>query len=254
MTAPTIADTRHHLTEIPELCALLPDAAETRTAIEGPRPAPGSKPPLRLDVLHLLDGRDKHRDANMATCDPDRQGVLPYLFGWCRDVEADALDQSPELPPELPVQATVAGCCAWLTSMLSFAATLPQWPELADGVRRTHQAVRDATAGVRDVEEKPVPCGRCGGALARIPGTRPMWECAACGGLVTVQAVTVNQAAKIIGIQKDRLYALVNRPALVREAGVTPPQRVLGESGSRKLYDLSDLRRIVAEIRVREGA
>lgn len=242
MTAPTVADTRRHLEELPDLCAYLPDAAQARAAIEGPRPAPASKPPLRLDILHLQDTRTKWHDPAMALCDPDRQGVLPYLWGWVRDVEADALDQSPELPPEPPEVPTVANCCDWLTKMLTFAATLPQWPELAHGIKRTHQAVRDATAGVRDVEEKPVPCTRCDDGTLRDVTTGRLWQCDRCGHEVSVIAVTLGQAAKITGCPRSTLYAWRDRNLL---------QRV--KDGNRAaLYDLGSIRRLVSEQRARD--
>ena len=235
MTAPSVDDIRRHLAEIPELCALLPDAAVARTVIEGPRPAPGSKPPTRLDVVHLLDTRDKHRDANMATCDPDRQGVLPYLWGWVRDIEADALDQSPQLPPESPEAPTVANCCDWLTTMLDYAATLPQWFEYADGIRRTHTNLRAATAGVRDIEERPVTCTTCGAGHLALTGPN-LWECGACGKKFTVQAVTLRQAAKIIGdIGHTTLWRWSKRNLFTR----------IHDDG-RDLYDLGSIRRVVA--------
>lgn len=235
-------DTRRHLAEIPELCALLPDAATTRTAIEGPRPAPGSKPPLRLDILHLLDGRDKHHDANMATCDPDRQGVLPYLWGWVRDIEADALDQSPELPPETPEVPTVAGCCDWLTTMLPFAATLPQWFELADGIKVVHGRLRAATAGVRDVEQRPAVCNLCHAGHLVESGPK-LWKCDACNREVVVQAVTLVQAATLVGVGQATLYRWAKRNLFERV-----------DDGGGKVYDLGSIRRVVAENRMRTSA
>ena len=258
----TAADTHAWLAEIPELCALLPDAAVTRTAIEGPRPAPASRPPLKLDVLDLTDTRHKTSWLDVRTLlDPDRQGVLPYLDSWVRDLEATAYDGDPvygiephDLHANAPEHPTVTSLCAWLIRELDWAATLPQWPELAEGIRHVRARLRDATKDVRDVEERPVPCARCGGSLRRVEGDKPQWECTSCGHLVAMQAVTVNEAAKLIGIKKDQLYALVNRPALLEAAGVTPPRRILSDHGSRRLYELGDLRRVVAAVRLQTGA
>ena len=91
-TPPAAAKVGAWLRDIPELCALLDDAAVTRgPSAETARPAPGSRPPLRLDVVHLQDEREKHNwESGMWWCDPDRQGVLPYLHGWARTPRAAA--------------------------------------------------------------------------------------------------------------------------------------------------------------------
>jgi len=244
-------DTRRHLAEIPELCALLPDAATTRTAIEGPRPAPGSKPPLRLDILHLLDGRDKHHDANMATCDPDRQGVLPYLWGWCRDIEADALDQSPKLPPETPEVPTVTNCCDWLTTMLPFAATLPQWFELADGIKVVHGRLRAATAGVRDVEDVPVICTHCGAGQLREVKPK-LWRCGACGHEVSVIAVTLPQArAALVKEHGDRAPALRTLQDWAKRPGLMTG--LLDQGPRSRVYDMATIRSLTADYLIRTG-
>lgn len=247
-----IDEVRTWLRDIPELCALLPDAAATRTAIEGPRPAPGSRPPVRLDVLHLLDGRDKHRDANMATCDPDRQGVLPYLFGWVRDIEADALDQSPELPPEAPEVPTVAGCCAWLTAMLPFAATLPQWFELADGIKVVHSRLRSATAGVRDVEQRPVPCTRCKVGRLELAGPK-LWQCDECGWEFTVQAVSLPDAHRALrALHHDKAPTLRTLQNWATRPGLLPG---LLESGPRtRVYDMATIHALTSEYLLTKGA
>ena len=68
-----------------------------------------------------------------------------------------------------------------------------------------------------------------------------MWECPS-GHVTSVQAVTLKQAARIIGIRNERLQAYANRNLL---------QRV--KDGSKILYDLSSIRAIVAEERLRVG-
>ena len=254
MTSATPDDVRHWLGQLPELCALLPDAAVARGAIDGPRPAPASKPPLKLHILHLLDRREKANwEFGMWQVDPDRQGILPYLWGWVRDLEATLYEESARLPDETPTDPTVAGCCDWLVRHLGMAEALDQWPEFADGIRVIRGHLLAATSGVRDLYDKPVPCSRCGNPLQRVD-ERPLWECSACGHEVTVQAVTLNQAAKIMGVPKDKLYTIANRPALLADIGAQPLRPVLGETGSRKLYDLNDLRRVVAEINMRRMA
>ena len=246
MSDPTIDDVRRYLSELPELCALLPDALVTRTAgVQTSRPTPSSRPPTKLDVLHLMDESPKDTLGEEYTGkrypDPDRVGVLPYLWSWVRDIESEAMDMRPQLPDELPEQPTVSNACAWLLEELEWAATLPQWDEMAYGVRSTWQAVRSAVSSVADKPERKVPCGRCELPLTPIEGTRPMWECPS-GHVTSVQAVTLKQAARIIGIRNERLQAYANRNLL---------QRV--KDGSKILYDLSSIRAIVAEERLRVG-
>ena len=246
---PTVEDVRRWLTELPDLCALLPDALVVRTPHgEGSRGVPGPKPPARLGVLHLLDERTK--DVQDSSCypdypDPDRVGVLPYLDTWARDLEATALDERPELPDELPEHPTVANICGWLLGELEWASTLPQWPELADGCGRLWKAVRIATRAVRDRDERPVPCSRCGaGRLERVEGEKPLWECRACGHLISVRAVTLGQAAKIIGVHREQLKRWSMRQGLLSPISDTP---------GRRLYDLGELQRLVAEHRLRRA-
>lgn len=260
---PTAAEVRRWLGEIPDMAALLPDALITRSAQTEnlSRPVPSSRPPVDVGILDLTDQRHKHDwlSGSMAWCDPDRMGILPYLDSWVRDLEGAAIDGDPifgieprnEPLPDAPEHPTVAAVCDWLAGALEWAEGLPQWFELADGVRQMHQRVRIATRNVRDAEDKPVPCPRCGESLTRVPGTRPLWACVACGHEVRVQAVTINQAAKILQFPKDRLYALVNRPALLDGSEIKAPRKILGETGSRRLYDLNDLSRLVAEIKLR---
>lgn len=239
---PTLDQTRRHLLELPELCALLPDAAHARSAIDGPRPAPASKPPLKLHVLHLLDEREKWNwEWGMWQVDPDRQGVLPYLHGWVRDIEASLYEESPRLPDEAPDEPTVANCCDWLSRHLGAAETLAQWPELAHGIKTLHGNVRAAVAGIRD-RHRPVPCSQCGNPLSR-DGDTNRWVCEACGHLVSVQAVTLRQAAHIVGRSERTLRSWAQRNLFTR----------ISDGPRTNLYDLGDIRRVVAEVALRDG-
>ena len=242
-TPPAAAKVGAWLRDIPELCALLDDAAVTKgPSAETARPAPGSRPPLRLDVVHLQDEREKHDwESGMWWCDPDRQGVLPYLHGWARDIEATAYEERPTLPDELPAEPTVASVCAWLLAEVDYAVTLPQWPEFAAGVATVHSRLRAATGAVRPMEARPVPCRACGGPLRPRAGRAASWQCEACERVVTVQAVTLVEAAPLVGVSKTTLYRWALRP------GVLSPV----VDGAKKLYDLGDIRRLVAETRLR---
>lgn len=230
------------LAQLPELAALLPVAAITRPAAsEGVSTTPHSQPPTRLDVVDLLDTREKESWLDgMSYCDPDRVGVLPYLWGWCRDFESDMLDHCPTLPSELPETPTVSGCCEWITTHLDWLETRPQFAEFTDGITRTHRRVQDAVKHVVDAQRMDVPCSRCGaGRLQRRASDRPLWECDACHHLVSVQAVTLRQAAKLLGVPRTTLQRLAQRSALL-----TP----ISEGAGRRLYDLGQLRTLVAEM------
>lgn len=238
-------DVRRHLLEIPELAALLPDALVARGAIDGPRPAPASKPPVKLHILHLMDTRPRYDwEAGMAWCDPDSQGVLPYLWGWVRDLEASAYESSAILPAEAPETPTVSGCCGWLTAHLAILANLPQWDDFAHGVKSTHRLLLAAVRSVRDREE-PVPCNRCGaGKLAR-DGETNRWACPACGHVVAIQAVTLRDASRIVGVPERTLREWATHPGLLSPVADGPRLR---------LFDLGDVRRVTAEKRLRDQA
>lgn len=239
---------RQALGELPELCALLPDALITRRPATGAsRPTPASRPPVDLDILRLLDVRDRSGWLDgMEYCDPESVGVLPYLWGWCRDLEATALDARPDLPPELPERPTIPAVVEWLLGQLEWASGLPQWPELASGITATHRAVRSAVKAVRDPAPADVPCGICHvGHLTRVPGTQPLWRCPVCGHEVAVQAVTLRQAAVITGTPYTTLRDWARRRGLLAP---------VIEGPRRRLYDLGQIRAIVAQSRLRQGA
>lgn len=232
------------LARIPELCALLPDAERTRSTIDGPRPAPASRPPARLDVIDLLNSREKHNwEHGMGWCDPDREGVLPYLHGWVRDLEASAydVDSEPSEPPEHP---TIANLCDWLTRHIDLSADLPQWADYAWGIQQVHHRLVAATSAVADKQERPVPCQRCGaGKLVRVDGIGAHWACDACGHRVTVQAVTIRQAAHILRRPERTIRAWAARSLITAVA----------DGPRTNLYDLSDIARVHAEVALREA-
>ena len=253
MTTPTVDEVLRYLAELPDMCALLPEAAIVRTPRgEGSRSMPGPRPPLRLDVLHLLDTRDKGWMFD-APPDPDRVGVLPFLDSWARDLEATALDERPELPDELPDPPTVTGLCKWLAGEAQWASELPQWPEMADGIHKTWKAVRIACRAVREVEGRAVPCNRCGaGELRHVEGDKPMWECSECEHRVTVQAVTLRQAAKIL---RDDLGASAPTLRTLQRWALRPGLlRPIADSPKRRLFDMGQIRSVAAEERIRGSA
>lgn len=241
MTIPAPAQVRDWLRTLPDLCALLGDALVTRSAEQHTsRPVPGSKPPVRLDIIGLLDERDVDWEAGMWRVDPDGHGVLPWLWGWCRDIEADAYRLRPTLCDEVPDLPTIAGCCAWLLQddLLEWcAATLRQWDEFAIDLGRVVGAVRNATRHVADQRVRPVPCGRCGEALTQVkPG---LWECEQ-GHMTSVQAVSLREAARQTGVPEATLRRWVRMSNAHR----------VSDGPTTVLYDLGDIRRIVANRRL----
>lgn len=238
---------RDWLRVIPDLAALLPDALVTRTAsVSTSRPAPGSRPPIRLDILHLLDTRDRtHWETGMQWCDPEHAGVLPYLHGWCCDLESYVYDLwDDELVDQVPAEPTISNCCAWLLQdgLLDWAEeTLHAWDEFAQGVRHVHAELRHATADVRDRDVQAVPCWRCGDPLTRID-ERALWECNS-GHIVNIQPTDLQTAARDTGIPLRTLQDWAKKGRLTR----------LRESERSSIYDLGDIRRVAAERRLMSG-
>ena len=251
--------TTAQLAQILDWAALLP-ALLTRRAPTGDssnsgRRTHGSKPPVRLDILQILDTRrratgddaeDRAWHDRMAS--DHRQGILPDLWQWCRLIEAEAMHSRPEPPDELPEQPTLAGVVDWLTRHTPWAVEQPWAGEYVADVDWWWRKLREA---VGEADTAGVPCGRCGEGLVMVH--LGLWECGT-GHQVTVQPVSINLAAQKIGIPKDQLYALIAQPQQLRTLGIEPPRPILGETGARRVYDLSDLRRLVAEVRVRRPA
>lgn len=232
-------DTRQHLTELPDLYRLLPAAAHTRATVEGPRPAPASKPPTRLDVVDLLDTRHKpatrhHHEAVFP--DPDRVGVLPLLQRWTRHY-------TQQTPP------TVVACCATLTEMLPAIQHHPDYPEMVAAIKDRWHAVRAATADVRDVQHQ-VPCRNCGGELEQ--QNPKLWRCKACGHEVSVIAATLPQARRALLLEHgDKAPTLRTLQNWANRPGLLPG---LLESGPRSnVYDMATIRSVTASYLLKNG-
>ncbi|RRD03217.1 MerR family transcriptional regulator [Arachnia propionica] len=237
-------DVEQALGELPELCALLPDALTS-----GPDPWGGGRTgassgtPLRLDVLQLLDTRDTTGWLDgMEFCDPDGVGVLPFLWGWCRDLASDLFDTCPGEVKELPEQPTLTAVTDWLTQHLPLIRGTAQWPEFEWGVLRVHRQVR---AAVRHLKEPSpaVPCPRCGtGPLEAPAPDEPLWVCRPCGHEVTIQAVTLRQASRLVDVPERTLRDWASRPGLLSP---------VAEGPRRRLFDLGQIRRLAAERKLR---
>lgn len=239
---PDVDTIRQVLGELPELCELLPAALITRRPAAGAsRPAPGSRPPVDLGILCLLDARDRSGWLDgMEYCDPEKVGVLPYLWGWCRDLEATALDECPAAIPALPEHPTLSSVTNWLISQLDWIAGTAQWPDFEWGVLHMHRAVRAAVKHLREAGPA-VPCSRCGaGHLDVLPGRKAAWRCTVCGREVTIQAVTLRQAASLAGVPLRTLYRWDARRMIT----------AVGDEQGRRWWDLGDIRRAAAQTRL----
>lgn len=229
------------LADLPELAAQLPDMITQRRTQQNSTPTPASRPPLRLDIVALLDQRDRTAWANgMQLCDPTTVGLLPYLWGWARDIESTALDNDVTLPAgDTPTKPTITTVCAWLTASLDYAHLLPEWPELAAGIEHCWRTTRAAVGG--DDKPKPVPCPHCrAGRLQRL-GETATWECNQCGRAIATQPVTLQQAVKETGIPLSTLYRWTKHKLIVA---------VQNHNGQR-LWDLGDIRRQAAATRLK---
>ncbi|MGN8689411.1 hypothetical protein ACTND8_05850 [Atopobiaceae bacterium HCP3S3_F7] len=242
---PTAQHVRRWLAELADLATLLPTALITRSPDDTQRrTAPGSRPPVRLDVIQLLNNTLAQDVAagRAEWMDPDRAGLLPYLWTWCRDIEADALDAG-LAPDDLP--DTVAGCCSWLATWLDFAQTLPQWDELVWGIERCWRNTRAATRGVRDDDPpRHARCNRC--HIGTLTPSGDVWTCTDCARIISITAVSLPDAARLTGIPLRTLQAWAARSLLDR--GVADP-----DDQRRTLYDLGTIRRVAAEAQLRSS-
>ena len=247
MTEPTIADlAKQQLRDILDWAAILPALltrrAPTGDTSRGGRPSPGSRPPVRLDVLHVLDTRtrvagddaeDRAWHDRMAS--DHRQGILPDLWQWCRLIEAEAMHSRPEPPDELPEQPTLAGVVDWLTRHTPWAVEQPWAGEYVADVDWWWRKLREAV-GEADTAS-PVPCSRCGEPLEQRRGG--LWECVA-GHVVSIQPVAIREAARIVEVPEATLRRWLREASAVR----------LAESQTKVLYDLGTVRRVVASRRL----
>lgn len=236
---------RRWLADIADMAALLPlalIAGPSRSDVNTRRPVPSSKPLANIDLLSLTADANHLGDMwerGMQYVDPDGAGVLPYLWGWVRDVEATMYDDDQQ-PDEPPADPTVTECCNWLSRYADAASKMLQWPEIAYGLRNLRGELLRATSGIREVEAKPVPCSICGLPLERV-GEQALWRCGT-GHEKTVEAVTLRQASERVGVPLSTLKRWSLREGLMPR---------LRESERRTLYDLGSIRRLAVEARLR---
>lgn len=178
---------------------------------------PGSKPPLRLDVLHLTDQRLKpgwYGDDPRAENPGDRYGILAELALWTRAVMEDRMDAD-LFKPELTEHPTVASECAWLLSVWDYIAAQRYAEDLGQDIDRMTRQVK-AALGVKDLNLK---CPDCADRLQLQAGGQ--WaECDSghqvdVGNLAAKQRrrppIPTRQACEEFGISPDRLWKWTER-------------------------------------------
>lgn len=241
-----------------ELLAAIPDAY---AALPGFK-LPGSQPPdpdkrtaasvvshrsiLRLEVVALLDEREKADAPPTRLFHPKfgggaehdriagqrRQGILPTLSAWVRDVDSAMWDEGDE-HQNPPTQRTVAGECEWLTSQLDWIEAQPWVRELEDDLVRMLADIQLA-CGVKPA--KPLECPACGwemqgqGDYQAELKRYPWYRCTGCPQTITTAAeldrvskraedyVALKYAAKVLEIPYATLRTWKAR-GLVRAVG-----------------------------------
>ena len=236
------------------LPVLLTRHAPSGDSSRGGRAPSGSKPPVRLDVLQVLDARvripgdDAEDRAELDRLAGDhRQGLLPDLWQWARLIEAEAMETCPQVPAELPEQPTLGSVVDWLLVHTGWAETQQWADEYRADVdwwwRRLRQLVGEARA------EPVVPCGRCGEALTQQkPG---LWECEQ-GHMTSVQAVTLREAARILSARDgEKAPTLRTLQRWAKRPGLLIP---ISDGPRSRLFDLSQICTVNASRLLDEGA
>ncbi len=234
--ATKLSEVEDWLFAIPRLASLLPVAAVTHTQQEGPRSVRCSKPPLKIDVVHLLDRRRKGQpDGGMVNVDPEREGVLPYLYGWVEELAGSTEPTQPT--PDATIQ-DVCEDLRWLIRHQDIDS--PRWSAFAAGVQRIHSSLLESVGALIHGVNSPVVCPRCLTGTLRRQGQTGTWECAVCGHDVTIQVVTLREAARITG-EKLTTINYWSRMGLFTK---------IVDGGGKGSYDLGDIRRVIAEKRL----
>lgn len=222
---------REQLTAIPELYTQAamhrqpgstPPDPDQRRATSNP-----SRPTVRLDVVDLLDERNKTRaDDETGQRDPEldklagyrRLGVLPTLGLWVAMVQVELEDSGQQVAVCCPTRThTAAGECSWLLTHAETVLELHR--DFAKDVDWIYQDLLRA-CGVRP--DHPVSCRACGD---RVEGhDKNAWfQCVGCGRSWLFDAemarigkaaagdglgLTLRQMAVELGLAESTLYKL----------------------------------------------
>lgn len=184
---------RSDLTQLPELLALVAaNPTPLKRGNAGPRPTPGSRPPLSLHAITLTDRRHRDDDDDIigtTHLDRDigrRSGIEPEIRSWVILAEGEMLDEDQQ-PRPIPEQQMIADDCAWLARHIVWI-TEQQWVrEFAYVVRR---AVQECEQHLRIRPTYRPRCPKCRELVVEV-GTA--WECRACGRLERDERLTLRQ-------------------------------------------------------------
>ena len=216
---------RRDLTRLPELVALVAtNPRPLRKGEPGPRPTPGSRPPLSLAAVALTDRRTRQDDtdvigmAHLERVAGRRDGIEPTIRSWVILAEGEMLDEGEPTTP-IPERQGVGVDCAWLARHIVWV-TEQQWViELADVLRR---AVRDCE---QHLHIRPEYRPRCvaEGCRATLDEHAGYWSCPACGRdyrdermmLAVQQPMTAEQIGKAFDISPSTIRGWKERGHLI---------------------------------------
>lgn len=254
------AQTRKHLEQIPDLFANLGLFLVRGPSGEGTFGGPsGSRPPMDLGVIDLLDNRQKRdcepwrsedeierdRDANAR-----RLGVLPTLAQWTRLVDSELWDASIEHPP-LADDPTIVTECGFLLAHLAWCAEQQWFNELADDVRKIRGDLRQATRS-RDVEDLKLTCIKpgCGWDVREAPGGK-WFECTGCKskwGRLEMHNMAERKRPRPL----KELAHFINEPhRTLRHLVAQGKLKHVARDGNANLYDTQDAVVAVAWMKMR---
>lgn len=184
---------RNHLAQLPELLALVAvNPQPLKRGNTGPRPTPGSRPPLSLHAITLTDRRTRTDDidiiglADLERTAGRRNGIEPTIRSWVLLAEGEMLDEG-VAHTDIPAAQRIGDDCAWLARHIVWILE-QQWViELAQVVRR---AVQECEQHLHIRAEYRPTCPKCGGRLAD-RGT--IWRCDDCGHTPGDERLTLRQ-------------------------------------------------------------
>jgi hypothetical protein len=242
--------TAQKLIELVDLAALLPAMLQPATTVKPGRTTPPgiahSPAPVRLELLHVLDGRlrDLGDDAedrawHDRAAGDHRQGLLPDLYQWAKLVDGEARDAGRE-PADLPDESiTLTAVTAWLHGQLGWALIQDWGYALARDIDWWWRHLRHLTGERDDYQPR---CTLCLFPITQADGGG-VWTCQGCGNETSLDAalhrlaeplVTLTQASEITGVPLTTLKSRVASGALlpISPAGVRPAQYKLRDIGS----------------------
>lgn len=167
------------LADIPGLAAFLPVAGHNPDQVKTTPPPPGPRPPVRLDLVQMLDTRYRYPGTALDRAAADdiwgdhRQGVQPDLMLWALFFA----EQNPAITDLIPND--LAQLCAWLGRRSEWAEKQDWGDTYVKDVKAWH------TRLLRGCGDAPLAamhhaCTRCGND-ATLVNAGDLWACAECG-------------------------------------------------------------------------